>query len=562
LHESGSGNLSFHPLLREFLNQKFRNARAADLAPLTLRLIAYARANRDWDMAFDLARPPQFIDQALEIATDACEDMLASGRLETLERWLAACGPGTMMSAGTVVANAEIKMRRGLLAEAAALAEIAVARLDEEPGFGSRAYSVSGRIAHLRSHDEAALRFHRLARDTAKTPDESAAAVWGMILAAAELESDDAVAFLDELESATNDDIDLRLRVAHGRTLLGRAHGSLEGAWASLEPLISVLDYASDPMIRSGFLSWTSFVGVLAGKYRRATIMSRQAEEICERYRLGLNKLYCTLTRCHALVGTKELRAAKSAITAIAHERIAEDDPYVQATLATLRLRLAFAEGRTQLISYGVTSVGEGCAPAIRGELLALVAIAAASRGDIDAARDYVEGASAATKTAEVLFLAKYAELILDVVAGHPIAPKRAGDLVCESASRGVIDAFVTAYRACPLLIQLAAQPDDTLAIVKATLVASRDQELARAAGIRLLDTPSSTAFDALSAREREVLFLIAEGSSNAEIARSLVIAEGTAKVHVHNVLTKLGVRTRLQAALLARDLPSESQAS
>ncbi len=562
LHESGSGNLSFHPLLRDFLNQKFRNARADDLAPLTLRLITHARANCDWDMAFDLARPPQYLDQALAIVSDACEDMLAGGRLETLERWLATCGPGTIMSPGTVIANAEIKMRRGLLAEAAALAEIAVAKLEDEPRFSSRAYSLSGRIAHLRSYDQAALHFHRLARDSAETPDETTAAVWGMILAAAELESDDAVSFLDELESATSDDIDLRLRAAHGRTLLGRAHGSLEGAWASLEPLIGVLDYASDPMIRSSFLSWTSFVGVLAGKYKRAAAMSRRAEEICERYRLGLNKLYCTLTRCHAHVGARELRAARSGIAAIADDRIALDDPYVQATLAALKLRLAFAEGRTQVISYGVTSVGEGAAPAIRGELLALVAIAAASRGDCDATRGYVAAARAATKTAEVLHLADYAELILDIVAGHGLAPTRIRDLLRESSSRGVIDAFVTAYRACPLLIQLAAQDDDALAIAKPVLVASGDLELARAAGIKLLDTPSSTAFDALSPREREVLFLIAEGSSNAEIARSLVIAESTAKVHVHNVLTKLGVRTRLQAALLARDLPTETSAS
>ena len=44
-------------------------------------------------------------------------------------------------------------------------------------------------------------------------------------------------------------------------------------------------------------------------------------------------------------------------------------------------------------------------------------------------------------------------------------------------------------------------------------------------------------------------------GLTNAEIAQRLVIAETTAKVHVHNILRKLGVTSRLQAALLARDI-------
>lgn len=55
-----------------------------------------------------------------------------------------------------------------------------------------------------------------------------------------------------------------------------------------------------------------------------------------------------------------------------------------------------------------------------------------------------------------------------------------------------------------------------------------------------------------LSDREHEVLHLIAEGCSNAEIARRLVISEKTVKSHVGNILSKLHLEGRTQAAVSA----------
>jgi LuxR family maltose regulon positive regulatory protein len=58
-----------------------------------------------------------------------------------------------------------------------------------------------------------------------------------------------------------------------------------------------------------------------------------------------------------------------------------------------------------------------------------------------------------------------------------------------------------------------------------------------------------------LSERELEVLDLIARGSSNADIARQLVIALGTVKRHINNMYGKLGVSSRTQAVAAAREL-------
>ena len=103
------------------------------------------------------------------------------------------------------------------------------------------------------------------------------------------------------------------------------------------------------------------------------------------------------------------------------------------------------------------------------------------------------------------------------------------------------------------------AEPEELVAAVRA--VAAGGSYLSEQATAQLLDHLDMRSgaepvrdqpVEPLSQREREVLQLIARGQSNREIAEHLFLSETTVKTHVTNILQKLNVKSRTQAALYA----------
>jgi DNA-binding NarL/FixJ family response regulator len=90
--------------------------------------------------------------------------------------------------------------------------------------------------------------------------------------------------------------------------------------------------------------------------------------------------------------------------------------------------------------------------------------------------------------------------------------------------------------------------------------VAAGDALLAPSITRRLIDEFANSRpvpppeINQLTAREMEILLLVAKGMSNAEIADTLIIGETTVKTHVTRILMKLGVRNRIQAVVLAHE--------
>jgi DNA-binding NarL/FixJ family response regulator len=103
-------------------------------------------------------------------------------------------------------------------------------------------------------------------------------------------------------------------------------------------------------------------------------------------------------------------------------------------------------------------------------------------------------------------------------------------------------------------------EPDELVAAVRAA--AAGELPLAPAVMRRIVTSyvergprPDGSALDRLSERERQVLGLLGDGLSNAEISAKLVVSLPTTKTHVASILAKLDLRDRVQAAILANRL-------
>ncbi len=122
---------------------------------------------------------------------------------------------------------------------------------------------------------------------------------------------------------------------------------------------------------------------------------------------------------------------------------------------------------------------------------------------------------------------------------------------VVRAGARGFLLKDVTLERLIGAVRVLAAGGT----FIQPGLTARAEHELTRHRGdaVDEGDEPSGSP-ESLTERELEILRLLASGYSNREIARALVVVEGTVKNHVSSILAKMGVRDRTRAVLKAAD--------
>jgi DNA-binding NarL/FixJ family response regulator len=96
------------------------------------------------------------------------------------------------------------------------------------------------------------------------------------------------------------------------------------------------------------------------------------------------------------------------------------------------------------------------------------------------------------------------------------------------------------------------AEPEEVVAAIRAAVDGGVHLDSAVAGRLVRRMAAPHVGLAALTVREREILVLLAQGNSNRDIADQLMITERTARTHVSNILTKLQLSSRTQAALLA----------
>ena len=550
---TASQHLRFHPLLRDFLHRKARRDDQSTFQAVSHLVIDEARARRSWEEALQLIQEADQPELALDLVGEATRALLDEGRIEAVDKWLSFCATVSDDVPEVTLAKSELLTWRGRLVEAAIVAEELVSRLPPESFLYSRASYVAGSALHLISEDERAFTYHLCAKQRAQTDRQLKDALWGCFIAAGELESNEAVEFLRELEAIDDPSPDARLRLAAGWIISAQREGSYSGVWRRIQPLIAAAHTSQDPMVRSSFIARAADLCVSRADYASAHALATEALQFCEELGLAFARNLCLLIRGNAEVGLRRLDRARQSLREIKAARV--EDPYVHLGMKLILIKLALSEGRRADPVGELDPPGTELQKSGQGEYWALLALSAATH-DPEASRMYSIRARGLSRAAEPLFYAAFADLIR---AKHENSLRNdqvvdtLRHLLLSSASADTLEPFVLAYRTDPSLLGIAHREPSVAPIAYSALTSANDGILAQKVGVAVDAIGLEPFGPPLTPREQEVLDLIADGLSNADIARTLFITESTTKVHVHHILEKLNVKTRLQAALQAR---------
>ncbi len=314
-----SGQLELHPLARTFLQE--RGGRSAAWAAIAARCLAHYRERREWEAAFDLIARYGAAEQLEGMLVDALDELLSTGRLSTLETWLAFAIEAGLDTPWFALARAEVALRRGRFTEAQTSAEAAASA---GKALTYRALSIAGRAAHLASREEEALEFYERAASAAKTRDESREAAWGQLQCLIDLERPQAPQVLEQLSSmVVRSDPREVVRCAGVRLVYQIKLGELDLAEA--DRANELLEGVRDPLTRTAFACNYACALALATRYDEAVAVGESAVDLARSLRLDFALPYALCFAAIANAGHREW--------VIAHRHIDEalhDGPLLQ----------------------------------------------------------------------------------------------------------------------------------------------------------------------------------------------------------------------------------------
>jgi LuxR family transcriptional regulator, maltose regulon positive regulatory protein len=544
--------LVLHPLLRTFLLQKLLDAPRSDVSDAVTRATDYLIGVQSWDDAFSLISKFSRDDLLDNLVSRAIIPLTKQGRLATIREWLDFARRNDVATPYIDLADAELSFRQGVFDRAAMLAKAAANGLEPNEPLKSAAYYRAGQSSLLADEVPSALEYFRSARETAKAPLDSRNALWGEFLAALELERHDVSDRLEEFSVGSPHDPDTRLRAAAGRLALATRVGNLKPALLEAAAVRDLVAQVSDPTVRSSFWHADAAALALAGLYSEALEAVDEALGEIESFNIEFARAHTFLNAAMANVGLQRYREAEGTLTELEALAMQRRDDYVLTNARVIRSRLLLQTGLPEE-ALGVLSA-ERTKPTSRSmqaEFLATKAAALACAGQPHAAADLGALVPKVSIYLEPRLIAQWVNVICAFLLGRADAQSLARTAYERTASTGALDIFIFAYRLHPEILRSLANQSNLREALTNLVVRVNDVQRGAAAGLDIRMPRRSTSSN-LTKREEEVYGLLAEGKTNREIAGQLFISEVTAKVHVRNVLRKLGVRTRTQAAVKA----------
>jgi ATP/maltotriose-dependent transcriptional regulator MalT len=552
-HES---QYELHPLLRQFLILKLQDLDTSALQQLATQICEWEIAEGNWNEALQLADRYQLTPFVFAIIEATLDDVLAQGRIASVEKWLDMARKHDPASPTISLVEMEISFRRHEFDYARSHAERLISELTTDDHRLSRALHRMGQIGHLDDHYADAVSFLSSARAAATTAHDLRAALWSQFITVADHgDQRKAREILTELKEVPNATVDDLLRLSQGELHLAARWGGVEAALKRQTGSLSLLENSVDPVVRTGFLQTYGTALLLAANYDHAIVIAHRQVREAEVSGLEWVRPPALELRGAAEWGLREFDRAALSLREAYQLSESRSDVHGQLNASVLLARTHLAQGAPQR-ALEVTTVefDRPPGPTMQGDFLASRALAYACTGDKARALRLVAASEKYTDHIDARVVRVFARAIVTLTSDSvdsTVVREAVEAALREAHITENYDAFVLAYRAHPALLSILNQLDSPSAAACRHRIPERDRRLAERAGLKPR-SPIQRSGDALTPREREVLGLLSSGLSNREIARTLWIAESTAKVHVRNVLRKLGARSRTEAAALS----------
>jgi LuxR family maltose regulon positive regulatory protein len=547
LTEAADGLLDMHPLLRTFLERKLAEGDSKTMRKIVGRAAGSLIRNELWDEAFELIQRFAATERLPELIDAAMDSLLASGRTSTLRAWTDA---GAEEAPSVRLAGAELAFREGRYYESETLARLAASDPDDASA-AARAYVVAGRAAHAASREEEASALYQRALTSTTDPALKRVAAYGELAAAIELERSDAPELLEALGRSDSLGPDDRVVLAGRRLYLETHFGmpvSLEDAGAARQ----LLGHVRDPMQRASFRNIYGHALAASGYFDEALGVIDEQLEDADHSRLEFVVPYCYTARAIVHTGKREYVLAEEMLDEAEQRALRSGDQTAFHIAWAVRNRLYISQGAFDLALTRELSPHAAVTRCLHAELLASQALALAGTSRPERARATAVGAEQESIGIETVISAACALAVLALRQGTPDEGlQHARRALTRATESRMIEAFVVAYRGFPELVVCLLEDREAHDDLSRILLRVGDDSIVTSSE----RSDAERSVQALSRREKEVLALLAQGMSNAEIGQVLFISPVTVKVHVRHIFEKLGVRTRAAAVLRATQL-------